>query len=71
MATTIQYDWKRCTDSPPLDTDVMTKIDDHNGCRNQQLLRLHQPTPESRPMWFPPDMSMYVYYTPTHWAYVR
>lgn len=72
MATATQYDWKRCSDQlPPLDLEVMTKIDDANGCRNEQTLKLYQRSPETRPMWFFPDMSMYVYYTPTHWAYVR
>ena len=40
---------------------VATKIDDANGVRNEQTLTLY------RGMWFLPDMSMYVYYNPTHW----
>lgn len=40
---------------------VETKIDDENGPRNQQRLKR-----ENR-LWFVPDGSMYVYYTPTHW----
>lgn len=40
---------------------VETKIDDVNGVRNEQSLRR-----EGR-LWFVPDGSMYVYYTPTHW----
>ena len=40
---------------------VLTKIDDEKGVRNvQELKRL-------RNLWFFPDGSMYVYYTPTHW----
>lgn len=63
--------WLRCdTVSPPLDTEIMTKIDDADGCRNEQSLKLHQRSPDSRPMWFFPDMSMYVYYTTTHWSYL-
>lgn len=40
---------------------VDTKIDDKDGCRNEQQLQYH-----NRLWWFPDD-SMYVYYTPTHW----
>lgn len=40
---------------------VDTKIDDINGVRNVQTLKL------SRGLWFAPDGSMYVYYSPTHW----
>ena len=40
----------------------MTKIDDHDGCRNVQKLIKHKTG-----RWFLSDMSMYVYYTPTHW----
>jgi len=62
-------DWKRCSDEQaPLDVEVMTKIDDALGCRNEQTLTLHRRSPEGRPIWFLPDLSMYVYYTPTHWA---
>ena len=40
---------------------VLTKIDDENGERNvQKLKRLGR-------LWFVPDGSVYVYYTPTHW----
>lgn len=45
----------------PDDEVVMTKIDDERGIRNEQrLIRQGQ-------LWFFPDKSMYVYYTPTHW----
>jgi hypothetical protein len=40
---------------------VDTKIDDENGVRNQQPLK------RSGALWFIPDGSRYVYYTPTHW----
>lgn len=60
--------WIRCKDElPPRGVEVMTKIDDENGCRNVQSLKLLQRSPETRPMWFVPDGSMYVYYDPTHW----
>lgn len=66
-----KLNWRRCdSDPPPLDVEVMTKIDDADGCRNEQTLLLHRRSPESMPMWWTPDMSMYVYYTPTHWAYI-
>jgi len=45
-------------------TEVMTKIDDEKGCRNEQKLR------RRGSLWFFPDMSMYVYYTPTHWRHL-
>lgn len=48
-------------DTAPERTEVETKIDDGNGCRNEQRLR------RQGRLWFFPDMSMYVYYTPTHW----
>lgn len=40
---------------------VMTKIDTPSGIRNQQPLK------RQGRLWFFPDMSMYVYYEPTHW----
>lgn len=48
--------------NPPQDIVVMTKIDDAQGSRNVGPLRLHGR------LWFVPDKSIYVYYTPTHWA---
>jgi hypothetical protein len=40
---------------------VLTKIDDEDGVRNEQsLIRKGR-------LWFCPDWSMCVYYTPTHW----
>ena len=44
----------------PVDEVVMTKIDD-DGARNEQ------PLVRQGRLWFYPDKSMYVYYTPTHW----
>lgn len=40
---------------------VETTIDDGRSVRNQQSLK------RSGRLWFVPDGSMYVYYTPTHW----
>jgi len=40
---------------------VATRIDDGAGIRNEQPLKL------LGRLWFVPDGSMYVYYTPTHW----
>jgi len=41
--------------------EVETKIDDTKGVRNiGNLVRQNN-------LWFFPGMSMYVYYTPTHW----
>ncbi len=53
--------------SAPLGVEVETKIDDGRGVRNVQTLVAKQRDPSCRVMWFVPDMSMYVYYTPTHW----
>lgn len=39
----------------------MTKVDDEKGVRNEQELK------RQGNLWFVPDGSMYVYYTPTHW----
>ena len=39
---------------------VRTKIDDANGVRNEGELK------RRGRLWFLPDGSMYVYYTPTH-----
>lgn len=40
---------------------VLTKIDDAAGVRNEQELK------RSGWLWFVPDGSTYVYYTPTHY----
>ncbi|TPJ76899.1 hypothetical protein FJ422_29775 [Mesorhizobium sp. B2-6-3] len=46
----------------PENVTVLTKIDDADGARNIQELR------RQGSLWWYPDMSMYVYYQPTHWA---
>lgn len=46
---------------PPGGLPVETKIEDGRGSRNVQRLK------RQGNLWFLPDGSMYVYYTPTHW----
>jgi len=46
---------------PPENEEVETKIDDQRGIRNVTTLKLHNN------LWWFPDMSMYIYYCPTHW----
>lgn len=46
---------------PPDGVVVQTKIDDSKGVRNETTLK------RQGNLWFVPDGSMYVYYTPTHW----
>jgi hypothetical protein len=58
---TPDYEWLPATAAPE-GVEVMTKIDDGNGVRNVQSLT------RRGNLWFYPDMSMYVYYTPTHYA---
>lgn len=54
--------WTKVSDGLPDEGMVVdTKIDDYDGCRHEQRL-LHE-----RNLWWFPDRSMYVYYTPTHW----
>ncbi len=61
-------DWIPCLrELPPTDVVVETKIDDENGVRNVQTLRRYQRDTNTRSLWFFPNMSMYVYYEPTHW----
>lgn len=48
-------------DTAPEGVEVMTKIDDERGERNFSSLK------RSGRLWFVPDGTMYVYYTPTHW----
>jgi hypothetical protein len=40
---------------------VETKLDNEHGDRNHTTLM------RKGDLWFFPDMSMYVYYRPTHW----
>ena len=61
-------DWQSVDEEPwqPISTapdgfTVETKIDDEKGVRNVQPLK------RQGNLWFYPDGSMYVYYTPTHW----
>lgn len=46
---------------PPENVVVETKVDDERGLRNGQTLK------RQGNLWWAPDGSMYVYYTPTHW----
>lgn len=48
---------------PPENQIVDTKVEDEKGLRNEQQLIF------SNNLWWLPDKSMYVYYTPTHWKY--
>lgn len=48
---------------PPEYQIVETKIDDGKFIRNNAKLYRY------KNLWFLPDRSMYVYYTPTHWRY--
>jgi hypothetical protein len=57
-----QAEWTLITSgSPPEGVTVETKIDDGEGCRNVRTLK------RKGRLWFYPDASGYVYYTPTHW----
>lgn len=55
-------EWISIKDRPPENGVVVrTKIDDENGVRNEtNLIRYGS-------LWLLADMSMYVYYAPTHW----
>lgn len=55
-------DWIKTTDRLPAEgQEVETMISDDHGERNkQELIRIGC-------LWYLTDMSMYVYYTPTHW----
>lgn len=54
--------WKLINEeTPPKGRIIKTKIDDESGVRNEQELRW------DGKLWWLPDGSMYVYYTPTHW----
>jgi len=59
-------EWKTVRDElPPAGEVVDTKIDDADGIRNEQPLKQIS----GNRLWWFPDGSMYVYYTPTHWRY--
>jgi hypothetical protein len=54
--------WREVSEQLPTENVVVqTKIDDKDGERNEQPLK------RRGRLWFYPDDSMYVYYTPTHW----
>jgi len=56
--------WKSIKEqTPPQGMIINTKIDDEHGERNIQELKLEGN------LWFVPDGSTYVYYSPTHWKY--
>lgn len=58
-------DWIKVSEQlPPDNMVVQTKIEDENGCRNQQDLK------RIGDLWYVPDGKMYVYYKPTHWMYL-
>lgn len=55
-------EWIPCNRLLPTNgVEVFTKIDDEKGIRNEFTLK------RRGYLWFYPDDSMYVYYTPTHW----
>lgn len=55
-------EWISVKDKLPEDKkEVNTKVDDESGIRNEQTLLIN------KGLWWFPDESMYVYYTPTHW----
>lgn len=61
--TLVHNGWIMCGSKLPPEGEVVnTKIDDGKGVRNVQALK------RRGRLWFLPDGSMYVYYTPTHWA---
>lgn len=54
--------WEKISEvQPPKKVVLKTKILDEQGERNEQKLIL------DGNLWWTPDHSMYVYYTPTHW----
>lgn len=54
--------WIYVHDKLPSENEVVeTKIDNSQGCCNVCKLK------RQGWLWFFPDDSMYVYYTPTHW----
>lgn len=56
--------WERISTTPPEGVALLTKISDEFGERNLQTLI------KQGNLWWTTDKSMYVYYQPTHWAYV-
>ena len=65
MACAREFAWTSCDFRMPHEgVVVMTKIDDAQGVRNEAKLVF------KNNLWWFDDMSMYVYYRPTHWAYL-
>lgn len=60
-APEIMMDVWHTIETAPAKEEVWTKIDDEDGERNVRKLT------RERNLWWTPDGSMYVYYTPTHW----
>lgn len=57
-------EWNETIKTLPIEGKIVeTKIEDDTGERNIQTLIY------KNNLWFLTDMSMYVYYTPTHWRY--
>jgi hypothetical protein len=64
MKTCTEKQWiSVAQELPPEGVAVWTKIDDAQGCRNEAQLK------RKGNLWFFTDMSMYVYYRPTHWSH--
>lgn len=62
MTTDTERPWTSCATRLPAECLIVeTKVDDDDGLRNEQRLKL------VRGLWYFPDGSMYVYYKPTHW----
>lgn len=49
---------------PPQNRPLKTKIVDADGKEHNKAILV-----KSKNLWWLPDMSMYVYYNPTHWDY--
>ena len=62
MTDPTRQDWRDASTAPE-GTVVETRIFDAKGERNVAMLK------RSGSLWYFPDDSMYVYYTPTHWRY--
>ena len=60
IPVSISNKWISANNAPE-NKKVLTAIIDASGIRNEQVLI------KKGRLWFFPDMSMYVYYTPTHW----
>lgn len=56
--------WIKVSDQlPPENVVVETKVDEDGNVRNEQDLQY------ARALWWDEKMTMYTYYTPTHWRY--